>query len=236
MNRTEWLLARMLIADNGAEVPQEALDQWRFAGWDDRLIDNFEKKGWGRFARAVSNLPIGHIRMDEGGHVSIGGKDWRVMIGNGHTPEHACLINDKDHVMISGDQILPRITSNISVMLSEPEADPLGEWLASIDRFRAEIDPNLLILPAHGRPFKGGHQRLDALAVRHNEALDDLADALAKEPMRVVDSFPLLFSRPITDDVIGMATGEALATLRHLEHTGRAAHKMKDGTAWYSAA
>ncbi|MEO0440828.1 MAG: MBL fold metallo-hydrolase [Pseudomonadota bacterium] len=235
MNRTEWLMARMLIADNGEEVPAEALEQWRFAGWEQHLIDNFAQKGWGRFARAVSRLPLGHIRLDEDDILPIGGNDWRIMIGNGHTPEHACLVDDRNHVMISGDQILPRITSNISVMLSEPTADPLGEWLNSIKRFRAVLDPDLLILPAHGRPFKGALQRLDTLAARHNEALDDLADALAEKPMRVVDSFPLLFSRPIGEDVIGMASGEAMATLRHLEYTGRAVHEMKDGTAWYSA-
>ncbi|QTD56778.1 MBL fold metallo-hydrolase [Parasphingorhabdus cellanae] len=235
MNRTEWLLARMLTADVSADVPQEAIDEWRFAGWDEALIKEKCEGGWGRFARAVSQMPIGHIRMDEGDSLTIGDNHWRVMIGRGHTPEHACLIDDKNQVMISGDQILPRITSNISVMLSEPTADPLGEWLTSIDRFRAEIDPDLLVLPAHGRPFKGAHQRLDTLALRHNEALDDLADALAEKPMRVVDSFPLLFSRPIGHDVIGMATGEAMATLRHLEYTGRAVHDMKDGTAWYSA-
>ena len=240
MNRTEWLMTRMLTLDKEGGVPEEVLDDWRFAGWEQRLIDDFAKKGWGRFARAVSDVPISHIRMEEGTRVTTGNTDirheWRIMIGSGHTPEHACLVDDANHVMISGDQILPRITSNISTMISEPTADPLGEWLDSIARFRAEVDPDLLILPAHGRPFKGVHQRLDTLAARHNEALDDVVVALKQKPMRVVDSFPLLFRRPITDDVIGMATGEAMATMRHLEYTGRAVHAMKDGTAWYSAA
>ena len=235
MNRTEWLLTRMLLADKRDGVPEEALDEWRFCGWDQHLIDEFAQKGWGRFARAVSDLPIGHIRMEEGTRLRTGDHEWRVMIGNGHTPEHACLIDDKAKVMISGDQILPRITSNISTMLSEPTSDPLGEWLASIDRFRKELDNDLLILPAHGRPFQGAHQRLDALADRHNEALDDLEQGLRESPKRVVDSFPYLFRRPITPDVIGMASGEAMATLRHLQYTGRAMLEMKDGTAWYSA-
>jgi glyoxylase-like metal-dependent hydrolase (beta-lactamase superfamily II) len=236
MNRTEWLLTRMLLADKRDGVPEEALDEWRFCGWDQHLIDEFAQKGWGRFARAVSDLPIGHIRMEEGTRLRTGDHEWRVMIGNGHTPEHACLIDDTAKVMISGDQILPRITSNISTMLSEPTSDPLGEWLASIARFRAELDNDLLILPAHGRPFQGAHQRLDALAERHNEALDDLEQGLRESPKRVVDSFPYLFRRPITPDVIGMASGEAMATLRHLQYTGRAQLEMKDGTAWYSAA
>ena len=233
MNRTEWLLTRMLIADVSDEVPEEAIAEWQFAGWDSELIEERKAGGWGRFARAVSRLPIGHIRMEEGDILRIGNNEWRVMIGKGHTPEHACLIDDKNHLMISGDQILPRITSNISVMLSEPNADPLGEWLESIKRFRRELDPDLLVLPAHGRPFKGAHERLDTLLRRHNEALDELADALSNKSMRVVDSFPLLFSRPIGNDVIGLATGEAMATLRHLEYTGRAVHEMRDGTAWY---
>tara|TARA_R110000824_G_scaffold99123_3_gene236221 strand:- start:6704 stop:7822 length:1119 start_codon:yes stop_codon:yes gene_type:complete len=236
MNRTEWLLTRMILADKRDGVPQEALDEWRFCGWDQHLIDEFTEKGWGRFASVVSDLPVGHIRMEEGTRLRTGDHEWRVMIGNGHTPEHACLIDDSAKVMISGDQILPRITSNISTMLSEPTSDPLGEWLASIDRFRAELDNELLILPAHGRPFLGAHQRLDTLAMRHNEALDDLEQAMRESPKRVVDSFPYLFKRPITPDVIGMASGEAMATLRHLEYTGRAILKMKDGIAWYSAA
>ncbi|MFK7842500.1 MAG: MBL fold metallo-hydrolase [Sphingorhabdus sp.] len=235
MNRTEWLMTRLLIADKRDGVPQEALDEWLFCGWEQHLIDDFAAKGWGRFARAVSELPIGHVRMEEGTRVNTGDHEWRVVIGNGHTPEHACLIDDTAKVMISGDQILPRITSNISTLLSEPTSDPLGEWLASIDRFRNELDNDLLVLPAHGRPFLGAHQRLDALAMRHNEALDDLEQGLRESPKRVVDSFPYLFRRPITPDVIGMASGEAMATLRHLEYTGRARLEMKDGTAWYSA-
>lgn len=235
MNRTEWLMTRMLTLDNDGDVPEEILENWHFAGWDQGLIDNFRKKGWGRFARAVSNVPISVNRLEEGTEFTTGNHDWRIMIGSGHTPEHACLVDDANHVMISGDQILPRITSNISTMISEPTADPLGEWLDSIARFRAEVDPELLILPAHGRPFKGVHQRLDTLAARHNDALDEVVEALEQKPMRVVDSFPLLFSREIGEDVIGMATGEAMATLRHLEYTGRASHKLKDGVAWYSA-
>jgi len=73
------------------------------------------------------------------------------------------------------------------------------------------------------------------LADRHNEALDDLEQGLRETPKRVVDSFPYLFRRPITPDVIGMASGEAMATLRHLQYTGRATLEMKNGTAWYSA-
>ncbi len=234
MNRTEWLMARMFTNEADQDIPKEAIAEWRFAGWDEDLIARRKEEGWGHFAKAVSRVPIGHVRLEEGQKVEIGDNVWDIMLGSGHTPEHACLIDNENRVMISGDQILPRITSIVSVMLSEPTADPLGEWLGSIARFREVLDPDLLVLPAHGRPFKGVHERLDALAKRHTDSLDELVDALQEKPMRVVDSFPYLFVRPIGEDVIGMATGEAMANFRHLEKTGRVQREMKDGTAWFS--
>jgi glyoxylase-like metal-dependent hydrolase (beta-lactamase superfamily II) len=136
--------------------------------------------------------------------------------------------------MISGDQVLPRITSNVSLNLSEPEADPLGEWLASIAKLKGLPD-SLLVLPAHGEPFTGLHARLDALAEGHHGRLDALHEHLA-EPRRAVDCFPVLFGRAIDDSVFGMATGEALAHLRHLEVAGRAVREARDGVHWYRAA
>jgi glyoxylase-like metal-dependent hydrolase (beta-lactamase superfamily II) len=188
------------------------------------------------FARAVSRLPSAHHRLDDGAVVRIGKRDWQVLTGGGHTPEHACLIDHHNGVIIAGDQILPRITSNVSIMDSEPFADPLGEWLASIAKFRAALDADMLVLPAHGEPFKGVHVRLDALAEGHQKGLDALSAALKKGPLRGVDTFALLFSREIDDSVYGMATGEAMAHLRHLERTGRAICETRDGVGWYHAA
>ena len=108
------------------------------------------------------------------------------------------------------------------------------EWLASIARFRALPD-DLLVLPGHGDPFYGLHARLDALAREHHDRLDALV-AFMDHPRRAVDCFPHLFRRPIGPDVIGMATGEALAHLRHLEVTGRARRAVRDGIWWYSRA
>jgi glyoxylase-like metal-dependent hydrolase (beta-lactamase superfamily II) len=135
--------------------------------------------------------------------------------------------------MIAGDQVLPRITSNVSLSLSEPEADPLGEWLASIAKLR-RLPDDLLVLPAHGEPFTGLHARLDALATGHAGRLDALQDHLA-EPRRAVDCFPVLFGRKIDDGVLGLATGEAMAHLRHLEVKGMAVREVRDGAYWFSA-
>jgi glyoxylase-like metal-dependent hydrolase (beta-lactamase superfamily II) len=172
--------------------------------------------------------------MREGETIRIGTRDWRVVVGNGHCPEHACLLDEAGGVLIAGDQVLPRITSNVSVSISEPQGDPLGDWLDSIERLKGLSD-DLLVLPSHGEPFTGLHARLDALAHGHHDRLDALHVHLA-EPRRAVDCFPVLFGRKIDDSVIGLATGEAMAHLRRLEVEGRARPVTKDGVCWFAQA
>src|SRR3546814_15255851 len=89
----------------------------------------------------------------------MGAQQWRGVTGSGHSPEHACLWNERAGVLISGDQVLPRISSNVSVNITEPDADPLGEWLASIDKLLGAIPSDVIVCPAHGAPFKGLHVR-----------------------------------------------------------------------------
>lgn len=232
MSRGEWLFARMLTADVRDHPPAEAIAHWRMAGWDEAQIEAAAARGWGQFATVVSPIPVSHIRLQDGDTVRIGARDWRIVMGSGHSPEHACLVDLDGKLMIAGDQVLPRITSNVSLNLSEPEADPLGEWLASIAKLR-ELPDDLLVLPAHGEPFTGLHARLDALAAGHHDRLDAL-EAYLVEPRRAVDCFGILFARAV-DDHLGLATGEALAHLRHLEVTGRAVREVRDGVNWYRA-
>jgi len=234
MTRGEWLFARMLTSDVRDAPPAEAPAYQRAAGWSEERIAEEAAKGWGRFAAMVSPIPVSYVRMQEGDEIRIGARRWRVVIGSGHSPEHACLIDDSNKLMIAGDQVLPRITSNVSLSLSEPEADPLGEWLASIAKLKLLPD-DLLVLPSHGEPFTGLHARLDALAAGHKGRLDALHAHLAA-PRRALDCFTTLFGRQIDDGSLGLATGEAMAHLRHLEVEGRAVREVRDGVHWYRAA
>lgn len=231
MTRAEWLFARMLTSDVRDAPPPEAFAYWRAAGWTEERISAEADKGWGRFAAVVSAVPLGFVRLHDGDRLRIGSREWRVVIGSGHSPEHACLVDDAGKLLIAGDQVLPRITSNVSLNLSEPEADPLGEWLASIAKLR-ELPDDLLVLPSHGEPFTGLHARLDALAEGHRGRLDELCEHLS-EPRRAVDCFGVLFGRKIEDHSMGLATGEALAHLRHLEVEGRAVCEVRDGVHFY---
>lgn len=233
MSREEWLFARMLTSDIREAPPFEAIAYWRAAGWDEARIAVEAAKGWGRFASVVTSMPVSFVRLQDGDPVPIGGRIWRVVTGNGHSPEHACLLDEAGGVLIAGDQVLPRITSNVSLSLSEPEGDPLGDWLRSIAKLK-RLPDDLLVLPSHGDPFTGLHARLDALDAGHRSQLDALVAHLA-EPRRAVDCFAILFGRKIDDGLFGLATGESMAHLRRLEVEGRAAREWRDGVAWFSA-
>lgn len=233
MTRGEMLTARMIISDASETVPDEILAQSRAAGWDDEALEAQRARGWNMFQRMIFPLPRSYVRIKDGDRLDMGAHQWRVVVGSGHSPEHACLWNEQEGVLVSGDQVLPRISSNVSVTITESAADPLGEWLASIDKLIATVPGDVIVCPAHGEPFKGLHVRLMALRDEHRMRLYNLAEAIATAPMRAVDSFPLLFNRPIGAHNQGLATGEALAHLRRLEVEGRVRREDRDGVWWY---
>ena len=233
MTRGEWLTARMLTADAREAVPGEMIAFWRAAGWSEDQIAHACERGWSGFRRIVTPMPLGYTRIQDGETLRIGKTDWRVVTGSGHSPEHACLLDEAGGVLIAGDQVLPRISPNVSLGVTEPGADPLGEWLESIAKLKG-LPADLLVLPGHGDPFTGLHTRLDAMDREHRERLDELETFLA-EPRRAVDCFGRLFRRAIGQDMLGMATGEALAHLRRLEVEGRARREDCNGVWWWRA-
>jgi glyoxylase-like metal-dependent hydrolase (beta-lactamase superfamily II) len=238
MTRLEYLTCRTLLADTGREAPQEAICFYTQAGWSEEALDVYRTR-FGRFGKYLHPLPDAYRRIAAGEVLRIGGNDWRVVVGHGHSPEHACFVSDALGVMISGDQVLPRISSNVSVFPTEPDANPLGEWMDSISRLRGSLDDGLLVLPAHGEPFRGLHARLDRLALGHDRGLERLRRSLAEAPKRAIDVFGALFARPIdsTGDLLGMATGESLAHLNCLIALGQAVCEPDaQGVRWYRLA
>ncbi|MBL0086447.1 MAG: MBL fold metallo-hydrolase [Ideonella sp.] len=226
MTRLEYLTCRTLAADTGREAPDDAIAFYRRAGWPDAALDIYRAR-FGGFGKYLHRLPDSFQRIGDGEVLRIGGQCWRVIVGRGHSPEHACLANDALKVLISGDQVLPRISSNVSVFPTEPEADPLGDWIDSLNHLLASLPDELLVLPAHGDPFLGLHARLGRLIGGHSKGLERLKRSLA-EPKRAVDVFGALFARPITtdSDLLSMATGESLAHLNHLRRLGQVSREL----------
>jgi len=234
MSRLEYVTARMLMAEQAGEAPEDGAQFFRAAGWTEDQIEKW-RGDYGGFAKGVAPMPRSYRRLSEGDTVRIGEDDWTVVIGSGHSPEHVCLWRRSDDVILAGDQILPRISSNVSVWPTEPMADPLGDWMESLDRLRALMPEGALILPAHGEPFYGVHARLDALKRGHETALKRLERTL-RQPARVIDGFPAVFGRVVGDGVLGMATGEAQAHLNYLEKRGRARRtRDENGVDWWTA-
>jgi glyoxylase-like metal-dependent hydrolase (beta-lactamase superfamily II) len=231
MSRLEYLTCRLMAADTGRSAPREGIDFYRAAGWNAGALQNYKAK-FGSFGELIYPLPSSFRRLTNNEDLKIGGHRWRIVMGNGHSPEHACLYCEELKLFISGDQVLPRISSNVSVFPTEPDADPLGDWLTSLSDIRARIPDDVLVLPAHNSPFLGLHRRLDALISGHQRGLERLEAALLAEPKRAVDVFGALFGRPIGPDLLGMATGESIAHLNHLVVTNRAFREV-DATGAY---
>jgi glyoxylase-like metal-dependent hydrolase (beta-lactamase superfamily II) len=237
MTRLEYLNCRVLLGDTGREAPEDGVRFYRRAGWTEDDLETYRTR-FGGFGRMIHRLPDSYRRIRDNEVLRIGAHDWRVVVGRGHSPEHACLWCPELKLLFSGDQVLPRISSNTSVFPTEPDADPLGEWLASIDHIRTTVPDDVLVLPAHNEPFRGLHARLDHLGASQRRALDRLRDAL-REPKRAVDVFGALFSRPVGSEpsILGLATGESIAHVNHLLQRGEAVvDHVADGVAWYRMA
>lgn len=233
MSELEYTSARMMIADDAMGPYPAAVTHYRAQGWDEEAIERWRSK-FGSFSRELAPVPRQFTRLSQDDTLEIGGREWTVVIGRGHSPEHVCLWRKDDGIFIAGDQILPKISSNIGVWSIEPMADPLGDWLQSLEELKALLPSDLLVLPSHGEPFYGVTERLSVLLRGHEVGLRRLERTL-RQPSRCIDAFGALFARPIGPAVLAMATAEALAHLNYLERHGRARRERDaDGVEWWN--
>jgi len=232
MTRDEYMLCRILVADTGKPAPEEGTRFYRAAGFPDEALQHYQDM-FGSFGRVVSPLPESFKRLEDGDIVRFGRHDWEIIVGSGHSPEHACLFCADCNVLISGDQLLPTISSNVSVWPTEPRANPLRDWIDSLRMMRKRLPADVLVLPAHGKPFRGARPRLQKLIDEHLEKLDALRE-WCREPRRAVDTFDALYKSKISDGNRIMATGEAIAHLNYLVDDGSMiAERDDNGIIWY---
>lgn len=168
----------------------------------------------------IEHSPESFTRIRENDILTIGRRQWRIIIGEGHSPEHACLYCDDENILLAGDQVLPKISSNVLITELEPQGQQLKYWLNSLDKLET-LDANTLVLPAHGPVFTGLHTRTQQLRKHHIEQLEQLK-VLAKqtENFTVYQAMHCLFKRTLSPVESMMAIGETLAHLNWLEHNG----------------
>lgn len=164
-------------------------------------------------------VPPRYRRLRDGDELTAGGLRWRVVVGRGHAPEQACLHSPAARLFVSGDQILPSISPNVSVSPDEPGEDPLTEFLDALETLRA-VPPDVLVLPSHGAPFTGLHRRCDELIRHHQERLEAVMSACAR-PRTAYEVLAVLFDRPLDPHETTFAMGETIAHLNHLIALGR---------------
>lgn len=172
----------------------------------------------------VPAVPEAYTRLQDGQLVTIGAHRWRVITGFGHSPEHASLYCEALNVLISGDMVLPRISTNVSVFAVEPEGNPLQLYLDSLGKF-AGLPQDVLVLPSHGKPFRGLHVRIAQLHEHHAARLREVRQACAT-PRSAAQIVPLMFRRQLDAHQLSFALGEALAHLHKLWHDGRLQRSM----------
>jgi glyoxylase-like metal-dependent hydrolase (beta-lactamase superfamily II) len=219
----EWLFARVMSggADDFTALRRNFAHRAGLDRGESELFAEREKS----YRRGVPSVPASFQRLADGMTVEIGGQEWRVIVGEGHAPELACLYCPETGVLIAGDQVLPKISPNISVQPHEPDGDPLARYLSSLGKLRQAVPPDTLVLPSHNLPFLGLHARIESLAAHHRERCDEVI-AACRVPQTAVELLPVLFRRNLDRHQLGFALGEALAHLQYLMHQGALAREL----------
>lgn len=237
MSMTDYAVAALWSSRTAGAGPNGEAAVGHFArhGLTDTDAQEQIRQRAGYYPNLVPAVPARFTRLMHGDRVRIGARDWQVIVGYGHAPEHVSLYSGDLRVLISGDMVLPRISTNVSVFDYEPEANPLPQYLDSLRRYDG-LPADTLVLPSHGRPFKGLHERI---AQQHSHHADRLAEVLqaCAEPCSASDIVPVLFKRKLDLHQLTFAMGEALAHLHALYFDGKLTRRTgADGIIRFSAA
>ncbi len=228
----EWCMARSLGIDGTQSLLDAQRDFYARLGYDAAQLARLDAVGNAYAAKVIPVPPVMHrLRRDD--ELTIGGRTWRVIAAAGHSPEMICLFAADPGILIAGDHLLPSITPNVSIYPAEPEGDPLGDYLGSFAPFR-DLPEDTLVLPSHGRPFRGLHARIRQIEEHHADRLEKVVAACA-EPKSIVEMLGVLFDTELNDHERVIASGEALAHVRYLQYRDRLAESRVDGVLRFRA-
>jgi len=228
----EYLTAHAVRTASAGYTPDAVLAVFRKNGLDEERAARMRGPR-NRYADLVPDFPHSYRRIIEGDEIAIGKHRWRAIVGHGHAPEHLSLFSKELNTVIAGDMLLSTISTNVSVWSIDPEGDPLRLFLDSIARYR-DLPADVLVLPSHGKPFRGAHRRVEELEKHHAARLEELVESLEK-PQSAAELLGVLFRRPLDAHQTFFAMGEAIAHLHYLYYAGRAKRALgNDGIMRYA--
>lgn len=239
MTATEYAVGRLLSAGGGDTSGEGAAQHFRRNGLaDEEALAKVRARGAGYYPKLVPAVPPSYRRLQDGDEIAIGPahakRIFRVRVGFGHSPEHASLHCADDRLLIAGDMVLPRISTNVSVFEIEPEGNPLPRYLHSLDELLV-LPADTLVLPSHGRPFTGLHRRVAQQHAHHRARLAEVLAACAT-PQTAASIVPVLFKRTLDLHQTTFALGESLAHLHALWADGAVTRTERDGVLYFQAA
>lgn len=233
MTQGEYLTAHAVRTSSAGYTTDAVLSVFQKNGLDQQRASGMGGRT-NRYAALVPDFPFSYRRIIEGDEITIGSHKWRAMIGHGHAPEHLSLYSNSLNTLIAGDMLLSTISTNVSVWSIDPEGDPLRLFLDSIARYR-ELPADMLVLPSHGKPFRGAHDRVAQLEQHHQDRFRDVEKSLKENPKSAAELLSVLFRRPLDAHQTFFAMGEAIAHLHYLYYAGRAKRAQgEDGIMRYA--
>lgn len=219
MSKGEFEFYHQLFTDNEHTSLAQVKQFYQSAGASDKQVKNYLKHIQA-FGKIIYPMPSIYQKLQNNDRITLGNYHWQIHIGKGHSPEHICLFCDELSMFISGDQLLPTISPNISVWPTDPDANPMSDFLLSCHALNKIINNSTLVLPSHGLPFHGGVNRLNTLVEDAEKNINNLYE-FCQQPRRVSDVFPILFNAEINESNVMLAYGEALANLNYLCAQGK---------------
>jgi len=181
------------------------------------------------YLRRTTGVPTSYHRVQHGDTLRIGAREFRVLTGGGHALEQAMLLPSTEPLFFAADQVIARISPNVSVHPMEPDLDALGIYLRSLRALRDAVPADVLVLPGHGLPFHGLHTRVGELIEHHAQRCGLIADACRARPLSVAELVPHVFHRELDEHQTGFAFGEVLAHVNHMLSAGELALETDSG-------
>ncbi len=227
-SQTSYLGCLNISLSPGALDAKPYRDFYLRHGLDAKTTEIVSTRGH-EYLKMVTGLPPTFRRLVDGDELKLGGRRFLVRTGDGHAPEQVMLYCAEEKLLLAADQVLAKISPNVSVWAVEPDGDPLHLYLRSLKSLQSKLPAETLVLPGHQLPFYGLHARIDELVQHHKRRCEVIADACRNEPRSAAELVPVLFHHSLDPHETSFAFSEVLAHVNFMLQKGDLAMTEANG-------